>query len=56
MSWLSHSARAKDERFEPGTVIVHRDLQRGRVWYARAEIVVEDREAVGSLEARLLVP
>ena len=30
------------EHFQPGDVIVHRDVQRGRVWYARAEIVVED--------------
>ena len=28
--------------FEPGQVIVHRDLYRGRVWYARAETVGED--------------
>jgi hypothetical protein len=38
------SAVTKVERFEPGAVVVHRDLQRGRIWYARAEIVVEDRE------------
>ena len=35
---------SETERFEPGRAIVHRDLQHGRIWYARAEIVVEDRE------------
>jgi hypothetical protein len=28
--------------FEPGRVVVHRDLYQGRIWYARAEVVVED--------------
>lgn len=28
--------------FEPGEVIVHRDVYRGRIWYARAEVVAED--------------
>ena len=31
------------ERFDPGDVIVHRDVQQGRIWYARDEIVVQDR-------------
>jgi hypothetical protein len=35
---------SETERFEPGRAIVHRDLQHGRIWYARAEIVVKDRE------------
>jgi uncharacterized protein len=29
-------------RFRRGEVIVHRDLRDGRIWYARAEVVVED--------------
>jgi hypothetical protein len=32
----------RSTNFQPGEVIVHRDLFQGRVWYARAEIVVED--------------
>jgi hypothetical protein len=35
---------SEDERFEPGRVIVHRDLYQGRIWYARAEVVAEDGE------------
>jgi predicted RNA-binding protein associated with RNAse of E/G family len=31
--------------FKPGQVIVHRDLFRGAVWYARAETVAEDTTA-----------
>ena len=30
--------------FEPGRIVVHRDLHQGRVWYARAEIVAEDTD------------
>lgn len=40
----TYTPHVSETEFEPGRAIVHRDLQLGRIWYARAEIVVEDRE------------